>query len=191
MVVQRWSGVTTTPTTEGRCSSGDEPRQFRATSGSNSVRTSKSSKEKVVSGRGRSALRKANAVDAHVGMRLRVRRTLLGLNQADLAQKLGITSQQVQKYENGDNRISASRLYQLATLLEVPVAWFFDGATASMDPQIADFEGSAREVDLPVPTDKMTNREGLDMLKLYYSSMDQRMQRKLIDVARALSEDKR
>jgi transcriptional regulator with XRE-family HTH domain len=150
--------------------------------------------QKVATGRGRSALRKADAVDAHVGMRLRIRRTLLGLNQANLAQMLGITSQQVQKYENGDNRISASRLYQLATLLEVPVAWFFDGATASMVPQIAAYADREErtEVERPAPlsAENFNNRDGLDLLKLYYSVLDQKMQRKLVEVARALAEDR-
>ncbi len=152
---------------------------------------SKVSEEKIVTGRGRSALRKANAVDAHVGTRLRVRRTLLGLNQADLAQMLGITSQQVQKYENGDNRISASRLYQLATLLEVPVAWFFEGATASMDPQIAGFaEAEAPEVEKVSAEAVHSSREGLDQLKLYYSILEPKMQQTLVQVARVLAGDK-
>ena len=151
---------------------------------------SKVSVEKVLTGRGRSALRKANAVDAHVGMRLRVRRTLLSLNQADLAQMLGITSQQVQKYENGDNRVSASRLYQLATLLDVPVSWFFDGATASMDPQIASYAESEKPAHAEkTGAENMSNREGLDLLKLYYSILPPKMQKKLVEMARVLSED--
>ncbi len=67
-----------------------------------------------------------NPVDVHVGARLRVRRTLLGMNQTKLGEAIGVSFQQMQKYERGTNRISASRLYDLARLLDVPVEYFFD-----------------------------------------------------------------
>lgn len=71
-----------------------------------------------------------HAVDVHVGNRVRMRRIMLGLSQPDLGNACGITFQQIQKYENGSNRISASRLVEFATTLKVPVAWFFEGLEA-------------------------------------------------------------
>ncbi len=73
--------------------------------------------------------RSANSVDSHVGSRVRLRRLELGLSQEKLADQLGITFQQVQKYERGTNRIGASRLHQIAIVLEAPITYFFDGAT--------------------------------------------------------------
>ena len=69
----------------------------------------------------------SQAIDAHVGLRVRARRRALGLGQVHLAQRLGLTFQQVQKYERGSNRISASKLYEIAKALQVPVAFFFEG----------------------------------------------------------------
>jgi transcriptional regulator with XRE-family HTH domain len=70
-------------------------------------------------------------IDQHVGARIRIRRKDLGVSQQGLAEGLGLTFQQVQKYERGSNRVSASKLYEIAALLEAPVAWFFDGLTES------------------------------------------------------------
>jgi len=82
--------------------------------------------------RGRApAVKAATAVDVHIGQRLRMRRKLAGLSQDQLAERLGITFQQVQKYEKGTNRISASRLFDAARLLSVPVSYFFEGLAAS------------------------------------------------------------
>lgn len=74
--------------------------------------------------------RASTKVDSHVGNRLRQRRVLLGLSQQQLARRLSLTFQQLQKYENGANRVSASRLYQLARVLDVPIMWFYDGINA-------------------------------------------------------------
>lgn len=73
--------------------------------------------------------RSANSVDSHVGSRVRLRRLELGLSQEKLADQLGITFQQVQKYERGTNRIGASRLHQIAIVLEAPITYFFEGAS--------------------------------------------------------------
>lgn len=70
-------------------------------------------------------------IDQHVGTRIRIRRKDLGISQGALAEGLGLTFQQVQKYERGANRVSASKLYEIAALLEAPVAWFFEGLTES------------------------------------------------------------
>jgi transcriptional regulator with XRE-family HTH domain len=81
--------------------------------------------------------KQTNAIDKHVGTRLRVRRMMLGMSQTDIGDALGLTFQQVQKYEKGENRIGAGRLHQLAGILGVPVTFFFDGTSAkagSLDP---------------------------------------------------------
>lgn len=76
-------------------------------------------------------IKQTQPVDRHVGIRIRTRRKLMGITQQELGRRLGLTFQQVQKYERGANRIGASRLYQLAEILEVPVAWFFEGLPAN------------------------------------------------------------
>jgi transcriptional regulator with XRE-family HTH domain len=93
-------------------------------------------------------------IDVHVGSRARLRRTLLGMNQTQLGEKLGITFQQIQKYENGFNRISASRLYQMTRILDVPVSFFFDGLD----------EGASAWS----PDDIWLNRETLNFVRAYY-----------------------
>ncbi len=93
-------------------------------------------------------------IDVHVGSRVRLRRTLLGMNQTQLGEKLGITFQQIQKYERGGNRISASRLYQMSRILDVPVSFFFD-----------DLDGGAGARS---PDDILIIRETLELVRAYY-----------------------
>jgi transcriptional regulator with XRE-family HTH domain len=108
------------------------------------------------------ASKAADPIDKHVGARVRSRRTLIGMTQRQLAKKLGLTYQQIQKYEDGRNRIGASRLHQIATILEVPIHFFFQGAarpdTEPKDQPEADFPamlGSAEEVQLVVSFGKI------------------------------------
>ncbi len=93
-------------------------------------------------------------MDVHVGRRVRLRRTLLGMNQTQLGEKLGITFQQIQKYERGSNRISASRLYQTARILDVPVSFFFDGLD--------------KGANVWSPDDIWLKRETLELVRAYY-----------------------
>jgi transcriptional regulator with XRE-family HTH domain len=123
-------------------------------------------------GRGRSPLRKPNAVDQHVGDRLRLRRRLLGLSQQELAARLGLALQQVQKYENGANRISASRLYQLCQVLEVPVAWFF--------------EEMPNDVAEPKPP-AANDRGALELVRSYARIEDEALRRKLCEIAKGFA----
>ena len=121
-------------------------------------------------------------VDVHVGNRLRQRRTLLGMSQEKLAAAFGVSFQQIQKYERGANRISASRLHLLTQILDVPVTYFFEGLPASSqidDPIVA-------EDDEP---DRMTSRETLELVRAYYRIGDADIRRRLIDLARALTRD--
>jgi transcriptional regulator with XRE-family HTH domain len=125
-------------------------------------------------------------VDIHVGSRLRLRRTLIGMSQEQLAEALNITFQQVQKYERGTNRISASRLFQASRTLGVPVAWFYDemsdqAAAASATPatEAADKESSD-------PDQRLLRRETLELVRAYYSISDTRLRRRLYEMAKAM-----
>ena len=125
-------------------------------------------------------------VDVHVGSRLRLRRTLIGMSQEQLAAALNITFQQVQKYERGTNRISASRLYQASRTLGVPVAWFFEemsdvAASASATPAVV--AGEKAGID---PDRKLLRRETLELVRAYYSITDARLRRRLYEMAKAM-----
>ncbi len=114
-------------------------------------------------------------VDVHVGQRVRQRRCLAGMTLRQLGERVGTKFQQIQKYENGANRTSASRLWDIAAVMEVPVSFFFDG----LDGQAPD-TGEAR-------ADIVTDKEALDLVRAYYAiPEDQR--RRLFDLARALSD---
>jgi len=123
-------------------------------------------------GRGKAALRKPNAVDVHVGSRLRLRRTLLGISQEELAARLGLAFQQVQKYETGANRVSASRLFQLAGALDVPVAWFFE-----------ELDGAAADGGEPLGD----TRAALDLVRVYARIGDDRLRRQLYEIAKSFA----
>ena len=117
-------------------------------------------------------------VDVHVGMRLRQRRTLLGMSQEKLAKAFGVSFQQVQKYERGANRISASRLHLLTRTLDVPVSYFFEGLQSDVVP--------IAEVDDHEEPDQMTSRETLELVRAYYRINDPAVRKRLVDLARAL-----
>ena len=122
-------------------------------------------------------------VDVHVGMRLRQRRTLLGMSQEKLAKAFGVSFQQVQKYERGANRISASRLHLLTKILDVPVSYFFEGLPSSVQ-------------DRPLPAepdapDRMTSRETLELVRAYYRILDPGVRKRLVDLARALGREEK
>ena len=123
-------------------------------------------------------VRKPNDVDAHVGSRLRQRRMLLGISQEQLAEMLGLTFQQVQKYERGTNRISASRLFQLARSLDTPITWFFEEIESDRGAKPAGDE-----------TDPMSRRETLELVRVYSRIDDRKVRKKLYEMAKALAED--
>lgn len=121
-----------------------------------------------------------HAVDVHVGKRVRQRRWMVGMTQQQLAQKVGIKFQQIQKYETGMNRISASRLWDIADALGVSVGFFFEGLREENTV-------ATEDVAETLPTDLMDNREALELVRSYYAiPEDQR--RRLFDLARVLSD---
>lgn len=129
-----------------------------------------------------------NPVDVHVGGRVRMRRILTDLSQEKLGEQLGLTFQQVQKYEKGSNRISASRLWQMAKILGVPVAFFFDDLPEGNEDgaQQLDFGESADEGAL---MDFLSSTEGFQLNRAFSQIEDPNVRRKLVELAKALAED--
>ena len=127
----------------------------------------------------------ANEIDLHVGRRLRRRRRLLGLTQQQLAQSIGIRFQQVQKYECGANRVTASRLYELASALQAPVSYFYEGLSAG-NSVIIPTVAPANDSDLG--SDLMSQKETMELIRAYYR-LGERPRRRLLDLAKALQDD--
>lgn len=126
---------------------------------------------------------KPNPIDIHVGSRVRLRRTLLGMSQEKLADAVGLTFQQIQKYERGTNRIGSSRLYQFAQVLDVPVSFFFDGM-----PSEASNGAPSGDSDVePFEQDQFTRRETLELVRAYYRISDNRVRSKLFDLVKAVA----
>ncbi|SLN49195.1 transcriptional repressor DicA [Aquimixticola soesokkakensis] len=118
-------------------------------------------------------------VDVHVGKRVRHRRWMVGMTQQQLAEKVGIKFQQIQKYETGMNRVSASRLWDIAEALGVQVAFFFEGV-----------ENAAREPSAQLdsaPADILADKEALELVRSYYS-IPENQRRRLFELARVLSD---
>ena len=120
----------------------------------------------------------AHPVDEHVGKRLRQRRWLVGMTQQQLAEHVGIKFQQIQKYETGANRVSASRLWDIASTLDVSINFFFDGLQAE--------KGVKIQSDA-MPSDLMGDKEALDLVRSYYA-IPENKRRRLFDLARVLSD---
>lgn len=124
-------------------------------------------------------------VDCHVGGRLRARRRFLGLTQEQLGTSLGLTFQQIQKYERGANRIGSSRLFELSHLLKVPVSYFFDGADSPSleipgfsDRQQDGFEG-----------DHLASKETQDLVRAYYRISEPRVRKRMLDLMKSMASD--
>ena len=132
----------------------------------------------------------ANEIDAHVGARLRLRRLLLGISQEKLGDALGLTFQQIQKYERGANRVGASRLYDMSRVLDVPVAYFFDDmpdeTAAVMSTRLPN--GSRAIGESPLGSDVLLNRETTELVRAYYSITDAEVRRRALDFLRTVSE---
>ena len=118
-------------------------------------------------------------VDQHVGARLKLRRTMLGLSQTELATAVNLTFQQVQKYESGANRVSASRLFHIAEALDVPVSFFFD-----------DMEGSGGAIaERPPVLEVETSRESLELMRNYHRIANPLTRRGIYDLVKALGKE--
>lgn len=127
--------------------------------------------------------RKPNPIDIHVGSRIRLRRTMLGMSQEKLGDALGITFQQIQKYEKGANRVGASRLQEISRILNTPVAFFFEGAPGQ-DPS----EGGFKEASSTnYVVDFLSSNEGLQLNRAFIKIEDPKVRKKLVELARALA----
>jgi transcriptional regulator with XRE-family HTH domain len=119
---------------------------------------------------------RATDVDRQVGQRVRMRRQLLGMSQGDLAARIGCSFQQVQKYENGSNRVSASMLAKVASALGVPIAFFFDEAA---------LEGASRRDELPA--DLLSSSETFDLLRAYYKIGNTELRSRTLALLKAIA----
>lgn len=133
--------------------------------------------------------RRTSAVDTHVGERVRMRRKLLGVSQDQLADNLGLTFQQVQKYERGANRISASKLFRIAEILNVDVAYFFDGLPDPIEGTGTD--GTTLRVQEVMQTFLQTS-EGVELAEIFPRIASGRVRRQILDLVRTMAaeEDK-
>jgi transcriptional regulator with XRE-family HTH domain len=128
-------------------------------------------------------------LDTHVGQKLRQRRLMLGLTQEKLGGLLGLTFQQVQKYERGQNRVSASRLYEIARALRVPVAYFFEDA-----PPLAAIPGMAYQKQEPLEenpeaSNDYNSRETAELLRAYFRIEDPKKRKRVLDLIRAMGDE--
>src|SRR5689334_7355044 len=122
-------------------------------------------------------------IDVHVGGRVRLRRTLLGMSQEKLGDALGLTFQQVQKYERGVNRIGASRLFDLSRVLDVPVAYFFEEFGNALPPQ----NGNGELAGDPYQANPMMKRETLELVRAYLRISDPQIKRRVFELTKALA----
>ena len=128
--------------------------------------------------------RRANAMDVHVGTRVRLRRMLLGMSQEKLGEQLGLTFQQVQKYEKGVNRIGAGRLHDLGLVLGVAVQYFYEQAPGGVTEHgFADQPADRYVVDF------LSSREGLELNKAFVRITDSRVRRSILDLVRSIAGD--
>ncbi|WP_417824852.1 helix-turn-helix domain-containing protein [Thalassospira lucentensis] len=137
-------------------------------------------------GRGRTANGKPNPVDIHVGARVRLRRTLLGMSQEKLGEAIGLTFQQVQKYERGANRVGASRLYDLSRVLEVPVSFFFDDMPDEISSKSVHERREMSESPDPFDNDPMNRRETLELVRAYYRITDPNQRKKVFELVKSM-----
>ena len=149
--------------------SGDEPKPASGTPGEREGRPS--------------------PIDVHVGSRIRLRRTLLGMSQERLGDQLGLTFQQVQKYERGVNRVGASRLFDLARVLDVPISFFFDDMPDALAGGMGG--GGRRALGMAdaqdtLGDDTMTRRETLELVRAYYRIHDPNQRKKVLDLVKAM-----
>jgi len=130
---------------------------------------------------------RAKPLDGHIGQRLRQRRTLIGMSQEKLADAVGLTFQQIQKYEKGTNRIGASRLWQFCRVLDVPPSYFFEAISGTP------YAEEPMSAVVTVPTkgrskDPLTRRQTLELVRAYYRIADPNVRRNIFDLVKNLSE---
>ncbi|MBC8716238.1 MULTISPECIES: helix-turn-helix domain-containing protein [Brucella/Ochrobactrum group] len=128
--------------------------------------------------------KKPNPIDVHVGSRIRLRRNMLGLSQEKLGESLGITFQQIQKYEKGTNRVGASRLQAISSILTVPVSFFFEDAPGASATTQAGF---AEDNEATYVVDFLNSNEGVQLTRAFTKISDPKVRRKIIDLVKSLA----
>lgn len=128
--------------------------------------------------------KKPNPIDIHVGSRIRLRRTMLGMSQEKLGESLGITFQQIQKYEKGTNRVGASRLQNISGILNVPVSFFFEDAPGD---QAVNASGMAEASSSNYVVDFLSSSEGLQLNRAFVKIGDPKVRRRIVDLVKALA----
>ena len=134
---------------------------------------------------------RASPVDVHVGARIRLRRTLMGMSQERLGDALGLTFQQVQKYERGANRVGASRLFDLSRILDVPISFFYDNmpeslAGGSLQHRGRAAHGFAEPQEGFGADETMNKRETLELVRAYYRITDPNVRKRMLDLIKSM-----
>ena len=134
----------------------------------------------------------ANPIDVHVGGRLRQRRTLLGLSQEKIAEATGITFQQIQKYERGTNRMSASRLFQLSKVLDVSISYFFEkfneNIDIGLDQEVANSSGFAESPQSVLKNESvMEDKETIELVRTYYAIDDEKLRKDVLNIMKTMA----
>ena len=129
-----------------------------------------------------------NPIDVHVGNRIRLRRTLLGISQTVLADALGLTFQQVQKYEKGANRVSSSRLFDMARVLDVPLSYFFDEMAAGVQAQTPSRLMVMKKLpEVDQEKDPLARRETLELVRAYYRIEDPVVRKRVFELTKSVA----
>jgi transcriptional regulator with XRE-family HTH domain len=131
------------------------------------------------------AKKQPSSIDAHVGSRVRLRRMLIGMSQEKLGELLGLTFQQVQKYEKGANRIGASRLFEISKILNVPVQYFFEDLPNAAGAQ-ANGYGMSEPDREPFVMDFVSSTEGLQLIRSYTKVTDPRVRKRILELVKSL-----
>ncbi len=130
---------------------------------------------------------RSNPIDGHVGGRVRQRRMLLGMSQEMLGKAVGLTFQQIQKYERGINRIGASRLFTLSKVLNVPISYFFEDMPRALAAAGAKARGFA-DSTATYEADPMANRETAELVRAYYRIQDPKQRRRVLELLRSMAD---
>jgi transcriptional regulator with XRE-family HTH domain len=132
-----------------------------------------------------------NPIDVHVGSRIRLRRTLLGMSQERLGEALGLTFQQVQKYERGVNRVGASRLFDLSRVLDVPISFFYDDLPESLGGhgRAIGHAGGFGDAQDPFGDDTLNRRETLELVRAYYRITEPGVRKRVFELIKSLVPD--
>ena len=128
-----------------------------------------------------------NPIDIHVGSRIRLRRTLMGMSQERLGEAIGLTFQQVQKYERGVNRVSASRLFEVAQVLDVPISFFYDDMSEAGVRHVPQGPAGFSDCQDGFTDDTLNRRETLELVRAYYRIADADVRKRMFDLIKSLA----